>query len=522
MRMPSPSFSIPLFLAGLLLAPAALAATPGVPMDLNFQGLLLDMNGDPEKGPVSVDISIFNAPAGGSKIYSEQHPAVAVVDGVFQLLIGTGQGPSGPVDAALFKVTNAYLEITVNGETLTPRQPISSVPYSLRTEEADDSAELGGRTRAQIVAEARSGVVLSGQTTIYMGLDERLEWDETDSRFEVSDQLAVNGSLLVGVTSPTDNNRVYSAFANSSSKLPTSGDMTNSADLFLSNDLEVADAAYLNGLLYMRGNNSTGQDADQTVYFYEANSRTGEMIRWDDSEDGFLISDALSVNGALSVASSSPAIYSRIGSGTPASGAMDQSTDLLVSGDLEVKGAVTSLGKDLFMKSSSPEENQTIHFYDGGSKFGEFIGWNETLDQFDISDDLKVFGTLTKSAGTFEIDHPLDPDRRVLRHSFVESDEYKNVYDGVVRLGRNGESVVTLPAWFEALNERFRYQLTAIGAPMPNLYVAETVADGRFRIAGGAPGGQVSWQVTGVRHDAYVLDHPLVVEEDKPQEERSR
>jgi hypothetical protein len=34
------------------------------------------------------------------------------------------------------------------------------------------------------------------------------------------------------------------------------------------------------------------------------------------------------------------------------------------------------------------------------------------------------------------------------------------------------------PDWFSALNKDFRYQLTAIGAPGPNLYIAEEISGG--------------------------------------------
>ena len=65
---------------------------------------------------------------------------------------------------------------------------------------------------------------------------------------------------------------------------------------------------------------------------------------------------------------------------------------------------------------------------------------------------------------------------------------------------------------FEAENGDFRYQLTAIGAPCPGLYIARRIAGNAFSIAGGAPGVEVSWQVTGVRRDPYARAHPLVVE----------
>ena len=146
------------------------------------------------------------------------------------------------------------------------------------------------------------------------------------------------------------------------------------------------------------------------------------------------------------------------------------------------------------------------------------IGSATTAGRFNGNVD--ITGTLTKGAGAFKIDHPLDPANKFLTHSFVESPDMMNVYDGTVLLDSDGEAWINLPNWFEALNRDFCYQLTAVGTPSPNLYVAEEVSGNRFKIAGGQPGGKVSWQVTGVRHDAYAEAHRLPVEEDKPLEER--
>ncbi len=126
-----------------------------------------------------------------------------------------------------------------------------------------------------------------------------------------------------------------------------------------------------------------------------------------------------------------------------------------------------------------------------------------------------VEGTLTADAKMFKIDHPLDPANKYLTHACVESDEMKNVYDGVVVLDDRGEARVTMPDWFEAVNGEFRYQLTCIGAHAP-VFIAEEIAGGAFAIAGGTPGMKVSWQVTGVRHDAYAVAHRMDVVQDKP------
>lgn len=132
-----------------------------------------------------------------------------------------------------------------------------------------------------------------------------------------------------------------------------------------------------------------------------------------------------------------------------------------------------------------------------------------------VQQNATVSGTLTKGGGSFVIDHPSEPADKYLRHSFVESPDMKNIYDGVAVLDAAGEAVVELPDWFGALNRDFRYQLTCIGGHAP-VYVAEEVADGRFRIAGGRAGLKVSWQVTGIRQDAWANANRIVVEEDKP------
>jgi len=133
---------------------------------------------------------------------------------------------------------------------------------------------------------------------------------------------------------------------------------------------------------------------------------------------------------------------------------------------------------------------------------------------------LNVSGSLSKPMGSFKIDHPLDPEHKILYHSFVESPDMKNIYDGVATLDAHGRVWVNLPEWFEALNSDFRYQLTAIGAPAPNLYIAHEVRGNRFEIAGGKPGGKVSWLVTGIRQDAYARKHRIQVEEEKPADEQ--
>jgi hypothetical protein len=132
---------------------------------------------------------------------------------------------------------------------------------------------------------------------------------------------------------------------------------------------------------------------------------------------------------------------------------------------------------------------------------------------------VEVDGNLSKAGGSFKIDHPLDPANKYLYHSFVESPDMMNIYNGNVTTDAQGDATVTLPEWFETLNRDFRYQLTVIGQ-FAQAMVSTEIADGRFSIKTDKPSVKVSWQVTGIRQDAWANAHRIPVEEEKPGVER--
>lgn len=143
----------------------------------------------------------------------------------------------------------------------------------------------------------------------------------------------------------------------------------------------------------------------------------------------------------------------------------------------------------------------------GIARAGDFLG------------DVRVTGMLTKGGGSFRIDHPLDPKNKFLSHSFVESPDMMNVYNGNITTGEKGEAVVELPSYFDALNRDFRYQLTAIGQ-FAQVMVLEKITGNRFKIKTDKPRVEVSWQVTGIRKDKFAEEHRIKVESEKPDSER--
>lgn len=143
-----------------------------------------------------------------------------------------------------------------------------------------------------------------------------------------------------------------------------------------------------------------------------------------------------------------------------------------------------------------------------------------------FSGNVNVTGTLSKGGGTFRIDHPLDPENMLLYHSFVESPDMMNVYNGNITTDESGYATVELPQYFEALNRDFRYQLTVIDedddGTFAQVKVVRGVENNRFRIRSSAPGVRVSWQVTGIRRDAFAEANRVRVEVPKSDTERGR
>lgn len=125
--------------------------------------------------------------------------------------------------------------------------------------------------------------------------------------------------------------------------------------------------------------------------------------------------------------------------------------------------------------------------------------------------DVVISGMLSKSGGTFKIDHPLDPANRYLIHSFVESPDMMNIYNGNIITDETGFATVNLPAYFESANKDFKYQLTVIGT-FAQAIIAAKLKDNKFVIQTDKPNVEVSWQITGVRDDLWAQKNRIIPE----------
>lgn len=189
-----------------------------------------------------------------------------------------------------------------------------------------------------------------------------------------------------------------------------------------------------------------------------------------------------------------------------------------------VQNAGSTSGGGVFGLSTFANGNGVIgEANTGTSPFGVW-GLSTTGQAGHFSGDVDIVGTLSKDGGSFRIDHPLDPANKYLSHSFVESPDMMNIYNGIALTDSNGYATITMPDWFEALNRDFRYQLTVVDAADTEEFVLAKVVKklsaNKFTIRTSKGQIEVSWQVTGIRQDAWANAHRIKVEVDKPVHER--
>jgi 6-phosphogluconolactonase (cycloisomerase 2 family) len=155
------------------------------------------------------------------------------------------------------------------------------------------------------------------------------------------------------------------------------------------------------------------------------------------------------------------------------------------------------------------------------------IGTTAPSQRLTVAGNMSVTGSLSKGGGSFKIDHPLDPENKYLYHSFVESPDMMNIYNGNIVTDADGYATITLPDYFEALNRDFRYQLTVIDESNDMdvflwAKVVRKIGGNQFTIRSSRGSLEVSWQVTGIRKDAWAEKNRIPNSVDKTPAEKGK
>ncbi len=461
--------------AGLAIAPPQAIAEP-LGTAITYQGSLKN-DGSPFSGQADIEFRVFDAAVGGAQVGGTQtFLGVQVNGGLFTIPVNFGASTFAG-DARFIQIA---FRITGSGGAYTPvlpRQNVTAAPYALHALnsfwEASGSAITNTNTgfvginRSSRISTAEAFGVQSPSTSSFGGMYMRTSGASASPFYGYSVNGAIDGFHYID--------------GNDAGKWKLSVG-SGSTDLTVTED----------GVVGIGTTTPAGAKLVVT-------SSTDEAIRGTSSAAGSFgvygsgltagVRGECGTTGGAGVYGVSNAAGNGAGSGTPA-GVRGDATAAGVAG-----GAFfNNVGTALYAQSTSG----TAGFFSGN---------------------VTVTGNLSVSGNkNFVIDHPLDPANKLLYHISIESDEMLNIYSGTVTTDSTGMATVTMPAWCDALNTDFRYQLTIVDDSGSDEFVqakiAQKMKNNTFAIRTSKPNTEVSWQVSGVRHDAWakINKRPIEVE----------
>ena len=454
-----------------------------VPGFISYQGILKDADGIMiSDGSYSLTFKIYDSESGGTELWTETQ-SVTITDGLFNVELGS----TTELDLAFD--SQYWLGITINsGTELTPRTKLMSAPYSLNTRSIPDSIVTADKVKNNSITAAKisSTGASAGEVITYNGnnvtwgtavaSDIALPYSDTTSSSSTAFSISTSGTGNAGYFE-IDNSDNY----NSAIYARTLG--TGFAGYF-----RIENTSNSNQVIYAR-TNGTGKaglfnienSQNSNPCLYAITYGTGQAV------DG--ISSGLGNAGRFRILNSENSSYG-----------------------LHVETEGTGNAGYFEIDNASNANHAVYATTNGTGKAGYFNG------DVNITGDLNVTGTVSKGGGSFLIDHPLDPENKVLRHSFVESPDMMNIYKGRGKL-ENGEVVIELPEYFDALNhpEGREINLTCVNGWTP-LYLEGKIKNNKFTIKTTNEGNksqEFSWIIYAVRNDKCAQEYPIIVEQEK-------
>jgi hypothetical protein len=544
-----------------------------IPQTINYQGVLKDAAGVlVPNGDYSITFKLYNVQSGGTALWNETK-TINVVGGI----INTQLGSATAIPSATF-IGAAWLGITIGaGSELTPRITLSSVPYSFMSMNVPNGSITATKIADAQVVKSLNGLkdnvnLVAGSNVTITPSGNNLTINATGggggtivgsgtanyiSKF-------TNSTTLGNSTLFDDGNRIglgmnlpdFSLTVNST---PTSGlglkvSRTGGGLIGLA-IMEDGQPTSLRGWSFESWNqrlkiNAAGDNGITTLKNLMTFDRIGNVgigtetpsyplhVATNRKISGYFTSDSSSYETRVLYAeyvaqgsNDAIAIYGKsipldyygvggqfVGGYKGVIGVVEPTGSHSYSG---VYGYVNGgTGDNIGLEGRALLGNNNYGVYgkaqSGTISYGVYgtasLGTTNWAGYF--SGNVNVTGTLSKGGGSFKIDHPLDPTNKNLYHSFVESPDMMNIYNGNVVTDGSGYATVTMPDWFEALNREFRYQLTVIG-DFAQAIISQEIQNNRFIIRTDKPNTKVSWQVTGIRHDKFAEKYRIPVEENK-------
>lgn len=505
---------------------------------MSIQGVLRDANGTSvPDASYSIKFNLYTALVGGVLKWSETQ-SIPVVNGVYSATLGKVNTTLKDLDYNI----QYFLGITINGQTeMAPRTELTLSPYAIlggvlgTTNIVPQSGNVGIGTLApesklHIVAggsanPAGNGLYVfnptnsigqdailssrvagissgdpflsfdvSGESGWALGIDNsdlnKFKIDNTWNSLGNATKLTIDnsGNVGIGTSLPT-------------SKLDIAGDTRMTGNPIINNGSPT---------IYLQDdNNNSGMIHMNSNILYFLNGSTTNSLSW--AQKGSYWPFMLDMtNDNMTFGGNASFMEGNVGIGGASGG-----DKLTVTGSVRFQNG--------YIHMNPTVDNTSGNTGIGGTVYGNVkltVSSNQTYAGY-FNGNVAVLGGLSKGGGSFKIDHPLDPDNKFLYHSFVESPDMMNVYNGNIVTDANGTATVQLPSYFESLNGDYRYQLTVIGQ-FAQAIIGNEVRNNQFVIKTDKPNVKVSWQVTGIRQDAFAKAHPIIPEVYKTAEERGK
>ncbi|MBI5055620.1 MAG: DUF4215 domain-containing protein [Nitrospirae bacterium] len=139
-----------------------------IPKTINYQGFLTETDGTPvNNAAVQMRFSLHDSLNGGAELWNETQ-TINVQNGIYNVVLGT----AAPFPVSLDFSAQYYLEVAVFNtnafEPLSPRQPLTSVPYALRAASADIAVSVSGSAIAggSITPDKLASICSEGQALV--------------------------------------------------------------------------------------------------------------------------------------------------------------------------------------------------------------------------------------------------------------------------------------------------------------------------------------------------------------------
>ncbi|MDZ7777932.1 MAG: hypothetical protein U5L09_21110 [Bacteroidales bacterium] len=456
------------------------------PESLNYQAVARTGGGEIlQDQSVTVVMGIYSGSGGNTLVYEETHNVSTNEHGLFTLKIGNGTTSEGNFSDIAWGEDTHYLQVQLDiGEGMVNlgKTQFVSVPYALHA-----------KTVANTLWETEGSNAFYDAGNVGIGTDNpayplHLHTSSGPSQMRISDDASgLNSGMRIGLNG-SGTASVMNDYAGGGLAFGTAG----TTKMVLNDDGQLSLGSSIPMVkLHVKSEGGEGTLGSELGVQYSANQMLEPAIYGHAEGNTGDISYGVLGNSYSNNISFNMGVFGEGGGGT-------QNNYGIYGVDYGESGSSYSIA--VYGDNQGNAGTNYAGYFDG---------------------DVTVTGTLSKGGGSFKIDHPDDPANKYLSHSFVESPDMMNVYNGNVTTDADGVAEVTLPDYFKSLNRDFRYQLTVIGT-FAQAIVSEEIDGNHFTIKTDKPNVKVSWQVTGVRKDKWAEENRIVPVQEKEGVEKGK